>query len=53
MKLHDEKAARTYLSTRAYSGNKLKEILSGFDLKKAIYEQRLDERTIIYQFVHR
>ena len=53
MKQYYERLARTYLSSRGYSSDKIKEILTGFDLEKATYEQRLDQRTIIYQFVRR
>ncbi len=48
-----EEIAKNYLHFNGYSGQKLGEILSGFDFNKPAYEQKIDAGNILYQFVRR
>jgi len=45
--------ARSYLVRHGYTGKKLEEVLNGFDLRAPTYEQSLDPKTTLYQFVRR
>lgn len=45
--------AAEYLARAGYPPRKIEEILTGFDLYLPVYEQRLEPRAIVYQFVRR
>lgn len=48
-----EKIARDYMARHAYTAAEMSKYLSGFDLARPVYEQRLDPGEIIFQFVRR
>lgn len=48
-----EKIAKDYMARHGYSASEMSKYLSGFDLTRPVYEQRLDPGEIIYQFVRR
>lgn len=50
MLTHNKSIAESYLKENGYFGDKLLEILSGFDFHYPIYQQPLYTEEIIYQF---
>lgn len=51
MNLNNQQILVSYLERHGYAEESRGDIAKGFDFSKPVYEQDLDDRTIIYQFV--